>query len=307
MNLGLCHCRCSPVIVICGMERFFIALLLSALCHVINAQRIVSVKGEYTYYAPENVSPEAAKRIALERAIIQALADEFGTIVVQTSHAQMSNTNGQSHTDFQGLTDSEVKGEWMETLGEPEYFVSYEDNTLVVKCAVKGKAREIETAPIDLRIKILCNGTDDKFENCSFRSGDDLFVSFQTPVKGFLVIYLVDAAGNSYCLLPYQRQSTGIYEVNNKQKYIFFSPGTALNSQEAAEVDEYVLTCEKGNEQNQIYVIFSPERFHKASDNGVAELLPRQLPVQEFRRWMFDCRKRDKQMQVRIYPITINQ
>ena len=289
------------------MIRYIVVLLLFVLCHALNAQRIVSVKGEYTYYAPENVSPETAKRIALERAIIQALADEFGTIVAQTSYAQTANSNGQSQTDFHGITNSEVKGEWIETLGVPEYSVSYQDNMLVVKCSVKGKAREIETAPIDLKIKILCNGKDDKFENCSFHSGDDLFVSFQTPVKGFLAIYLVDATGNAYCLLPYQRQEDGIYLVNNKQKYVFFSSQTALTPQEASMVDEYELRCDGDVEHNQIYVIFSPEKFHKASDNGVADLLPRQLPVQEFREWMFNCRKRDKRMQVRIYPITISQ
>lgn len=289
------------------MERFFALLLLFALCHVADAQRMVSVKGEYTYYAPGNVSPEAAKQIALERAILQALADEFGTIVAQTSYAQTANTGGRSQTDFQGITHSEVKGEWIETLGEPEYTVSYEDNTLVVMCLVKGKAREIETAPIDLKIKILCNGMEDKFESLSFHSEDDLFVSFQTPVKGFLAIYLVDATGNAYCLLPYQRQEEGIYPVTNKQKYTFFSSQAVSTPQEAAVVDEYVLRCEGEVEHNQIYVIFSPERFHKASDSGTHDLLPRQLPAKEFREWMFNCRKRDKRMQVRIYPITISQ
>lgn len=305
--MGLWRCRRNPTFPICRMYRCIVVVMLLSLCYAVNAQRLVSVKGEYTYYAPENVSPEVAKRIALERAIIQALADEFGTIVAQASYAQISNNNEHSQSDFQSITNSEVKGEWIETLGEPEYYVSFEEKTLVVKCVVKGKAREIETAPIDLKIKILCNGTDDKFENSSFRSGDDLFVSFQTPMNGFLAIYLVDAVGYAYCLLPYQRQSDGIYPVNNKQKYIFFSPKTVLNSQEAIEVDEYVLTCDKEKEQNQIYVIFSPEKFYKASDNGIADLLPRQLPVQEFRKWMFNCRKRDRQMQVRIYPITISQ
>ena len=43
------------------------------------SQKMKTVEGEYTYHAPENVSLEEARRTALDRAKIQALADEFGT------------------------------------------------------------------------------------------------------------------------------------------------------------------------------------------------------------------------------------
>jgi hypothetical protein len=42
------------------------------------AQKVKTVEGEYTYYAPENVTVEQAKITADDRAKIQALADEFG-------------------------------------------------------------------------------------------------------------------------------------------------------------------------------------------------------------------------------------
>ena len=58
-----------------------LVLLLLALSLPVMAQKTKTVEGEYTYYAPENVTPEQAKRIALERAKTQAIADEFGTIV----------------------------------------------------------------------------------------------------------------------------------------------------------------------------------------------------------------------------------
>ena len=62
-----------------------------------------------------------------------------------------------------GRDDVEVKGEWIETTDKPDYEISYVENTLVVTCKVKGKAREIVTAQIDFRAHVLRNGTDDKF------------------------------------------------------------------------------------------------------------------------------------------------
>ena len=72
----------------------------------------------------ENISLEEAKRIALERAKIQAIADEFGTIVSQSNTTLVSNRNGESSSDFFSLGGSEVKGEWIETIGQPEYEIS---------------------------------------------------------------------------------------------------------------------------------------------------------------------------------------
>lgn len=100
---------------------------------VASAQKIKKVDAEYIYHAPENVSLEEAKRIALERVKLQAIADEFGTVVSQSNFTTVTNRNGQSDVDFLSLGGSEVKGEWIETIGEPEYAISYEQNMLVIK------------------------------------------------------------------------------------------------------------------------------------------------------------------------------
>lgn len=270
------------------------------------AQKLKTVEAEYTYYAPENVTLEHAKRIALERAMIQALADEFGTIVTQQNATRVENRNGQSDIDFLSIGGSEVKGEWIETIGEPIYNIRYEGNMLVVVCKVKGKAREIVSAGIDFQAKILRNGTDDKFESDLFRSGDDLYLSFQSPVAGYLAVYLVDADNQAYCLLPYRNQTEGIYQVNANQRYLFFNTREAPQA-ERPYVDEYVMTCSRSSEHNQIYVIFSPNSFAKATDNATDDLLPRELAYNDFQRWLTKCRKRDKDMNLRMVPITIEK
>ena len=178
----------------------FILLLLPL---TVFAQRVKTVEGEYTYHAPENVTIEQARRIALERAKIQALADEFGTIVQQQNITRVENSNGESTTDFFSVGGSEVKGEWLADEDEPEYKISYVDNMLVVTCRVKGKARELVSAKIDFQARVLRNGTEDRFEDSEFYAGDDLYLSFLSPVKGYVAVYLIDADRQAYCLLPF--------------------------------------------------------------------------------------------------------
>lgn len=286
--------------------RLYALLLLLILSSSVFAQKLKTVEGEYTYHAPENVTMEQAKRTALDRAMIQALADEFGTIVTQQNATRVENSNGQSDIDFLSIGGSEVKGEWIETIGEPIYNIRYEGNMLVVVCKVKGKAREIVSAVIDFHASILRNGTDDKFESDQFHSGDDLYLSFQSPVTGYLAVYLVDAENQAYCLLPYRNQPDGVYTVEANHRYLFFN--TRLSPMpERPFVDEYVMTCERETEYNQIYVIFSPNHFAKAIDTNANAVLPRQLSYDDLQKWLAKCRKSDLEMNVKKILIVVKK
>ena len=167
---------------------FLLLILLSSL--PLFAQKVKTVEGEYVYYAPENVTPEEAKRTALDRAKIQAIANEFNTLVTQDNETRVRNRNGQSDIDFLSVGGSEVKGEWIETIGEPVYTYSFEGGQFIVTCKVKGKARELVAAAVDFKAHILRNGIADKFESKQFKEGDYLYLSFQSPVKGHLAVYL---------------------------------------------------------------------------------------------------------------------
>lgn len=285
----------------------YILLLLSILFTLpVFSQKMKTVEGEYTYHAPENVTLEEAKRIALDRAKIQALADTFGTIVLQTNATHVQNRNGGSDIDFLSIGGSEVKGEWIETVGEPQYNISYEQGMLVVKVSVKGKAREIVSAHIDIKAKVLRNGTEDKFESDEFRDGDDLYLSFVSPVSGYLAVYLVDAEQKAYCLLPYRSQADGIYKVEANRRYLFFNIKEAP-PQERQYVDEYVMTCSRSSEYNQIYVIFSPQSFAKAADETSTEILPRELKFEEFQKWLMKCKKTNRTLQIMNNNIKVIQ
>ena len=92
------------------------------------AQRVKKVCGEYTYYAEGNESINEAKMKALEAAKMKAIADEFGTVITQSTSQSESLDDGREHTFFSQLNSSEVKGEWLEDLGKPKYEISYTDD-----------------------------------------------------------------------------------------------------------------------------------------------------------------------------------
>lgn len=279
------------------IHRIFITVCLSFLCVSVFAQRTKKVRAEYTYHAPENISLEEAKRITLERAKIQAIADEFGTVVSQSNTTLVSNRSGESSTDFFSLGGNEVKGEWTETIGEPTYDISYEQGMLVVKAIVSGRIQEIVSVQIDLKVEVLCNGTDLKFARTDFKSGDDLYLYFQSPVNGYLAVYLLDEVSQMvYCLLPYKSSSEAVAPIEKDNPYIFFSSKHA--GDKGHSVDEYTMTCNSSIERNTIYVVFSPNEFAKANSNHVEELLPQELSFEEFQKWLVKGRNKDKEMNV---------
>ncbi|MBL1006686.1 MAG: DUF4384 domain-containing protein [Escherichia coli] len=289
--------------------RHYIFLMIWMLLSVAStgyAQKTKKVHGEYIYHAPENVSIEQARQTALSRAQIQALGDEFGTVVAQHNATLMNNTNGSTHTDFTSLSSSDVKGEWLETIGEPKYEISYEQGMLVVKCSVTGKARAIVAKQNNYVAKILCNGIEDRNEGENFKSGDDLYLAYQSATKGYLAVYLIDDNKNAYCLLPYQSSKDGKVEVDANTRYVFFNQKTAQPLFNSSDVDEYTMTCDKASETNYIYIISSPNPFIKAIDNAV-EGLPRELKYDDFQKWLSKNRTADKDMQVEIKTIVVKK
>lgn len=289
--------------------RHYIFLMIWMLLGVAStgyAQKTKKVHGEYIYHAPENVSIEQARQTALSRAQIQALGDEFGTVVAQHNATLMNNTNGSTHTDFTSLSSSDVKGEWLETIGEPKYEISYDQGMLVVKCSVTGKARAIVAKQNNYVAKILCNGIEDRNEGENFKSGDDLYLAYQSATKGYLAVYLIDDNKNAYCLLPYQSSKDGKVEVDANTRYVFFNQKTAQPLFNSSDVDEYTMTCDKASETNYIYIISSPNPFIKAIDNAV-EGLPRELKYDDFQKWLSKNRTADKDMQVEIKTIVVKK
>ncbi len=261
------------------------------------AQKVKSVECEYVYHAPENMTLENAKRTALERAQIQAIANEFGTVVSQTN---ITNLSG-SGVDFQAIGMSEVKGEWIEDIDKPVYNIEFDDGLIVITVRVKGKVRETMLAKADCVARVLRNGKEDRFESDKFFDGDQFYISFYSPSNGYITVYLSDNKGDTFCLLPYPSQQEANFPVSANWRYLLFD-------QDEGDIytEEYTFTCASPPENNQIYVIFSPNKFTKALDNKTSEQLPRVLSNHDFQKWLAKCRRQDPEMQVIRKYITIN-
>lgn len=289
-----------------------ILLLTMFIPLVSSAQKMVTASGEYTYYAPSNITIDQAKAIAIERAKIKIIADNFGTIVGVSNSTAISNVNGESSVSFLSIGESEVKGEWIETIGTPQIDVLYQDNMLVVSVKIKGAIRELESARIPFEAKLLRNGTEDKYEDDEYRNGDYMYLSFATPESGYVAVYLYDQYG-VYRLLPLKNHKDGSQTVEAGNRYVFFANKRSqyspeLNRQVESVYSEYTLYCNGYNELNRIYVIFSPNRFSHPLDNlSVADDMPAELSFEDFQSWLSKSRRQDNEMSVKIKDIILRK
>lgn len=260
------------------------------------SQSVINVSSEYTYFAPVNISIEEAKLIALQRAKIQCLADEFGTTVNQSNSTIIRTTDGQDEISHFSLGGTEVKGEWLGDWKKPIYKITYDEqhecNIVYVK--VFGKARAICGSKVDLSVKILCNGVTPRHERDIFFEGDQLYMSFLSPVEGYLCVYLVDEEANAFCLLPYEFNVDGVEFVSANKDHIFFSKQL---SEQPEFVDEYVMSCAHDGETNIFYVIYSPNKFTKAVDHSSSASL-QQLSFQNLQEWLLEAQTKDPLLQV---------
>ena len=265
------------------------------------AQKVVVVEGSYLYIVPETVSLREAKEKALYSAQVQAMADEFGTVISRRS----LYVSDSQQDNFYVEGDGTVKGEWIETIGTPVYECGFHNDELYVRCTVKGKARELKVAKVELEMDILRNGFAPEMSSTDFKSGDKIYLKFKSPVDGYVAVYLHDKANDEVMsLLPYKRDRISAMKVNADEDYIFFSKG---HNTYGLNVLEYVLRCESDLDVNTLYVVFSTSEFSKPSllaEEGRTAL--NHLNFEKFNTWIAKSQTYDSNMQVEKYGISIS-
>ncbi len=270
--------------------RLTILLLTLFFPLVVLAQKVKTVSGEYTYYAPENVSPEQARRIAIERARIEAIAAEFGTNVSQTNTTTVSNSNEQSETSFRAIGISDVKGDWLADTKEPEVSINFEGGMFVYTAKVEGKVRERKSSNIELQTTILCNG----IESEKFKDKDVFTVRFKSAARGFLAIYLIDDnVEMAYCLLPYENEQGMAREILAREEYTLVSIEDPKYPPLSGKT---IITTEKDIDFNRIVFIFSTTRFAMPLSNMGAYV--DELSIEDFDKWLQRNRVDDAGMQI---------
>lgn len=283
--------------------KYILLVVFFQLSLIASAQKTRTVSGEYTYCAPSDITLDQAKHTALSRIKQQLIAETFGTRVQVSNSTSVVNKGEVSSTDFISTGSSEIKGEWIETIGEPRYDIRYEQQMLVVTVSVKGKVREIIDNKVCFNSSVLKNGIEPKYEANEFRNGDDLFLSFKSPSDGFLMVYLYD--GSQVCrLLPYESQNVDALRVEADRQYVFFSAKNADYGVRSSDIDEYSMTCRGESEINSIYVLFSTKSFlgvcKNASDRSTIE-------YKAFRQWLTDTRVRNLDIQIEIKDILVRK
>lgn len=268
--------------------------------------REIKAKGEYTYILPETESEAYGCEIALMRAKLSAIEANFGTVISMQNITEIDSRNAHSSVAFTSRGLSEVKGEWIKNLAEPEISVERSGGATVITCAVYGIIREITSAPVEFSAKLLCNGTAAKFQRTDFQNNDDLYLSFQSPTDGYVAVYLRDEKRNAFRLLPYPQSNAGPQHVEGGVKYVFFSHDTAPPHLQGVTT-AYHLTAESSLEHNYVYIIFSPQHFGIANDTDAGEDGLRGLSFGEYEEWIGNLRRKDYSVQVMEIPITISR
>lgn len=270
------------------LNRKILFLLIFSLFYILAfSQKITKVKGEYMYIYT-NVTPEQAKKLAIDYARLDAIANEFGIIINGITYTDLSNINGISDISILRTAMSETTGIWLEDIKEPEIDEGYDKDlkAYYVYAKVYGKARERTATPIDLSAKILRNGTDDEDESDRFKDGNSFYLKFKAPIDGYLAVYLVDENDDVFCLFPYESDSDGKFEVTHNVEYTLFSQEQANYGVPSYLIDEYVFNCKQDKISNRFYILFSPTAFIKALDTEKDKSLPRQLSYNDFTSWL---------------------
>lgn len=284
-------------------------LLLLTLMPVLVFGQTVEVEGIIRYYAEPSLSPKEAKMRAVEQARIEALGRKFGTLITQDELSQMDNQREY----FSQLSTSEVKGEWIKDLTPPEVKLieTTPDDIFVYEAKVRGLARPVSNDAADFETFVLRNGTDKRYISTDFKESDKLYLYFKAPSDGYVAAFMIDEQQNVFCLLPHESSLDGLQKVKHDQEYIFFSKQYDADFEYG---DGLNVTCaDEHLELNRIYIIFSPKSFVKPNVSETTSIgqdgfiLPRQLGLKEFSKWMTTACSRDKQMGRKVIRIKITK
>lgn len=276
----------------------FVIILTNAVSAQCQQTRKISY--DFFYTVPQNMSIERARIVAAEEARAEALVKEFGRNVSRSSVSVSKKEGDEEIETFMSIAGNDVKGEWIADLKEPLYSYSTNSKTGETSMTVKvfGLVSEISGQRIPLDVKVLCNGTEDRYESLEFKSQDWFFVSMISPVSGYVSIFLEDNQRNIVCMLPYVRQSVGAMPVTADEKQIFFSYDDAPMKLKNYVV-QYSMTCDGIEETDILYVVFSTDPYSKpAMEEGMVSYM-------DFNNWLADLHRNNKSVYVLRKPILI--
>ncbi len=298
------------------MKTIFKFFLIIALFLGINTpsvgQKMKRTEGSSQIRQESHMAFDEVTRIVIEKAKIDAIENVFGTYVEQQTDIVIED----GLTSYNIIGTTKVKGEWIETIGEPQISTHTrkestqygKQDVTWVSCKIKGKVKKVMPRAM-LNYKIL-NAPNKLSRTTNFIDKEQLYIYFKSPVDGYLSIFLEDDEG-VYRLLPYLEMNP-VYKngalVLGDVDYLFFSPSN--NSFPKSKVDEMTLEYNKERiEYNFIYIVFSEDKYIKPSlkesFHSEERIIPKSLSKWEFGQWISNNKVNSECFQVIKQKISI--
>jgi hypothetical protein len=288
------------------MRKLLLLLFIVGVSYMGSAQKVVDTQGRYRLRIEKNWSENDAVKKAVEMAIINAIDNSFGSVIVEGNTMYVKNMqNGvkvKSDITFNSISNVLINGEWIRTTQADTSFFD-EQGYRWVEINISGKARALSKASFSPKVSTLsCDNL-----NCAtetFNSGQRLTVYFKAPKNGYVAIYLDDSKITQK-LLPYSRQhNLSSFKIEADKEYYFFSEKTNGDL-----TDEIELFTMDNLEQNRMFVLFSETDFTKPILNklssGDKTNFPHSTPSIEFQDWLQKLRVYDPRIEMQIIDITI--
>ncbi len=292
-------------------------IFLSISCVFGQRQKLINVEAKIEVRMEGNYSKADIEQKAIQAAQIQALGEEFGYAIVQGINTQTRSTSGNNvmtTEQLSSVSNTLVKGEWIKnTAGFPKlrYTLKEKGDTqeIWLICEVKGQARAIEQAEVLFETFAYSCQEPRKCNSGQFAHGESMFLYFNTPVKGFLSVFMQEN-GVVYRLLPYAQMDGNFeshVEVEADKEYFLFSPQHRNYFKGFPLVDEYGLETYEDGEPlaNLIYVVFSTKPFNKPTLREVDGI--KTVDLNDFQNWINRNRGLDKNFQVSTFGIVVNK
>ena len=295
---------------------------------------IVKIKGEFQVtWEQDKESKEDAKKRAEQFARINALQNAFGTVVIQGNSIYTKNVNKDNQVEtsstFNMIGNTFVKGEIIEVKELKFNEIKWSQKVdrkkvekIDIKCIIKATAREITETSVNFECYTL-SGDMKNNKTTTYYDGDQLYLYFQSPVSGYLSVF-IDDNKHSMRILPYQ-QMPSKYEngipVEADKEYIFFS---TLKDyfEDGVFINELELFTEENSDQdlNRVYILFSKEPINKPRlKAGLNEDLltkkekegdytvPKALKSELFLKWLIKNQYIREDLQKKIIDISIEK
>lgn len=259
------------------------------------AQQEKSVRGTYVYSVTDdkNITFAEARLNAIANARREALKEAFGVNMSVESAMLTDVKDGISHEAMLDMTSESLKGEWVADKIEPNVDVTYDKETRTFNylVTVSGTAKERRKAKTDIVWDVHVGGKTKADISNQIVGKKRVYVSFRSPIDGYVAIYLRDSKDDMNCLLPYKNSGVGSFKVKAGEQYLFFDRTIDENA------NPIQLSTSKDLEIDALYVVFSPNSFNKCRDTSVGNNRPNIVSSTYFHKWLIDSQNQDKEME----------